>query len=138
MLRESLDVAEIFLARSLSLLLLFLRQVWLLHTTDKKCCACDTVQVAVLALFLMVYRGGRSGPPCKQVRHRASHANVLRNSKTNPQKIARDTKGSFVPATWRLNSLAQTSCSQRLTAQNKMRRKRKASFTHVRTIRWRL
>ena len=51
-LRESLDVSDSVLERSLSLLFLFLRPVWLFRTTNMKCCVRDTVHVAVLATGL--------------------------------------------------------------------------------------
>ena len=49
-LRKILDVSETFLDRSLSLLLLFLRQVLLFRTTSSNGCARDSLHVAVLAL----------------------------------------------------------------------------------------
>ena len=54
------------------------------------------------------------------------------------RKTTRDTQQSFVPTTQQIDCQAQTKRSQRLTLQNKMRSKRRASCKHVCTIRWRL
>ena len=49
-LRKSFGVSETFLERSRSLLLLIMRQMWLLHTTRTKCCADDILHAGILAL----------------------------------------------------------------------------------------
>ena len=56
--------------------------------------------------------------------HRAS----VRRIKFSPEKTTRSTTRSFVPATQQLNRKAQTSRSQRLTVQKKMRQTRKVPF----------
>ena len=72
-----------------------------------------------------------------QARTSAGASHVTRTARVSEElklvlKLTRNTKRSFVPPTQRLHRQAQTSRSQRLTDEDKLRSKRKAPCIDVR------